>query len=412
MGRRNKSYSKDLHQQAYERLKGMHAFGESKRAAVADGTEKDKIFSYNTYKSYWKHTKYFIKYIKEKHPECTTLKSARKYVNEWLQSRADQGLSAWTVQLEAKALGKLYGIQPDDENYFKPPKRNRGDIKRSRGDRVRDRHFSKTNNDELIKFCRGTGLRRSELGELRGKDLVTRRQIEKEITRLEAIPEDRRTPADEKRLTMHLDTRLFQGEYFTFVRNGKGGRARLSPIIGKNMEQIVEGELEKERQESAYQRGLNKNLLRIARERANADRKLKPKKEHTGYFVAFTGEKEYRFKKDRRQWGRALLWETILQSPYSVDFPEEQARKQIKEDFFEQMADGSWMIARLGFDTFFDGRFERLVEREDWESKYKMKNVLLRPDLKLRAGFRSGYWEVIILHTKALGIVPPVMRAQ
>ncbi len=240
MGRRNKSYSKDLHQQAYERLTGMQAFGESKKAAVADGKEKDKIFSYNTYKSYWKHIKYFIKYIKENHPECTTLKSARKYVNEWLQSRTDQGLSAWTVQLEAKAIGKLYGIQPDDENYFKPPKRNREDIKRSRGDRVRDRHFSKTNNDELIKFCRGTGLRRSELEELRGKDLVNRAQIEAEISRMEAVPEDHRSPTDAKRLAMLQDTRLFQGEYFTYVRNGKGGRARLSPIIGQNTEQIVE----------------------------------------------------------------------------------------------------------------------------------------------------------------------------
>ncbi len=167
MGRRNKAYSKDLHQQAYDRLTGMQAFGESKKEAAAHGEEKDKIYSFNTYKGYWKHTKYFIKYIKEKHPECTTLKSARKYVNEWLQVRVDQGLSAWTVQLEAKAMGKLYGISPDDENYFKPPKRNREDIKRSRGDRVRDRHFSKTNNDELIKFCRGTGLRRKELQELR-----------------------------------------------------------------------------------------------------------------------------------------------------------------------------------------------------------------------------------------------------
>ena len=77
------------------------------------------VCSFNTYKSYWKHTKYFIKYIKENHPECSTLKSARKYVNEWLQSRVDQGLSAWTVQLEAKAMGKLYQIDPDDENYFK-----------------------------------------------------------------------------------------------------------------------------------------------------------------------------------------------------------------------------------------------------------------------------------------------------
>lgn len=240
MGRRNKAYSKDLHQQAYDRLTGMQAFGESKKEAVANGTEKEKIFSFNTYKSYWKHTKYFIKYIKENHPECTTLKSAKKYVNEWLQARVDQGLSAWTVQLEAKAMGKLYGISPDDENYFKPPKRNREDIKRSRGDRVRDKHFSKTNNDELIKFCKGTGLRRAELGELRGKDLVTREEIEAEISQLESRPAAELTPADTKRLEMLQDTRLFEGDYFTHVRNGKGGRERMSPIIGPNTEQIVE----------------------------------------------------------------------------------------------------------------------------------------------------------------------------
>lgn len=51
MGRRNKAYFKDLHQQAYDRLTGMQAFGESKKEAVANGTEKDKIFAFNTYKS-------------------------------------------------------------------------------------------------------------------------------------------------------------------------------------------------------------------------------------------------------------------------------------------------------------------------------------------------------------------------
>ena len=194
MGRKNKAYSKDLHQQAYDRLTSMQAFGESKKEAMAAGTDKDKIFSFNTYQTYWKHTKYFIKYIREHYPECTTLKKAKKYVNEWLQAESDRGLSAWTIQVKAKALGKLYGIQPDDEDYFKPPKRNRGEIKRSRGDRVRDGHFSKTNNDELIKFCQGTGLRRSELEALKGKDLVTRAQIEAEITRLEAAPGDKLSP--------------------------------------------------------------------------------------------------------------------------------------------------------------------------------------------------------------------------
>ena len=238
MGRKNKSYYKDLHQQAYDRLTGMQSFGDSKRTAVAEGTDREKIFSFNTYKTYWKHIKYFIKYIKEKHPECTTLKSAKKHVNEWLQVRVDEGLSAWTIQTEAKALGKLYGISPDDADYFKPPKRNREDIQRSRGDRVRDLHFSKTNNDELIKFCRGTGLRRSELEQLRGKDLVTRAQIEKEISRIESLQE--RSPYDEKKLEMLRDTRMFQEEYFTHVRSGKGGRERMRPIIGKNAEQIIE----------------------------------------------------------------------------------------------------------------------------------------------------------------------------
>lgn len=239
MGRKNKSYYKDLHQQAYDRLNGMQAFGESKKEAIANGTDRGKIFSFNTYQTYWKHTKYFLKYIKETHPECTTLKSAKKYVNEWLQMRTDQGLSAWTIQTEAKALSKLYGIQPDEEGYFKPPKRNREDIKRSRGDRVRDRHFSEENNDELVKFCKGTGLRRSELMELRGKDLVTRAQIEDEIARLNALPAGERSAAADKRLEMLQDTRLFDEEYFTNVRNGKGGRERLSPIIGQFAGQII-----------------------------------------------------------------------------------------------------------------------------------------------------------------------------
>lgn len=240
MGRRNKSYSKDLHQQAYDRLTGMQAFGESKKEAEANGTARDKIFSFSTYRAYWKHTKYFIAYIKEKHPECTTLKSAKKHVNEWLQERVEQGLSAYTVQLEAKTMGKLYGISPDDENYFKPPKRRRQDITRSRIDRVRDKHFSKANNDELIKFCRGTGLRRSELAALKGKDLVTREQIEEEISRLEHKQEGELTQQEERHLSMLKDTMMFESEYFTYVRNGKGGRKRMSPIIGKNAEQIIE----------------------------------------------------------------------------------------------------------------------------------------------------------------------------
>ena len=46
--------------------------------------------------------------------------------------------------------------------------------------------------------------------------------------------------ATRKRLEMLRDAMLFPQEWFVHVRNGKGGRERLSPIIGKHADQIVE----------------------------------------------------------------------------------------------------------------------------------------------------------------------------
>ena len=152
--------------------------------------------------------------------------------------RVDQGLSAWTIQTEAKALGKLYGINPDDPDYFQPPKRNRQDITRSRVDRARDKHFSVSNNDELIKFCKGTGLRRSELASIKGKDLISRSEIEMELNQLNLL--ENLTPEEVKRLNILKDAMRFESEYYINIENGKGGRKRISPIVGKNIDQIVE----------------------------------------------------------------------------------------------------------------------------------------------------------------------------
>lgn len=244
MGRRDKSYSKDLHQQAYDKLTSMQHFGESKKEAKADGTEKDKIFSFSTYQTYWKHTKYFIKWVQDKYPECTTLKSAKKHVNEWLQERVDtvdkngNPLSAWTISTETAALCKLYGIAADDPERFQPPKRKREDIKRSRVDVVRDKHFSKTNNDEFIKFCKGTGLRREGIRNLKGDALMSVDQMKVELKTLENKKE--LTSKEQGRLNILKDALLFKDtEYYIFTRE-KGGRERISPIVGANADQIIE----------------------------------------------------------------------------------------------------------------------------------------------------------------------------
>ena len=62
-----------------------------------------------------------------------------------------------------------------------------------------------------------------------------------------------------------------------------------------------ERKLAAEQQESALQRELNANLLRITKERANAERGLKPKKEHNGYVVLTSVEKESRYTGNNRQ---------------------------------------------------------------------------------------------------------------
>lgn len=242
MGRNNKEFFIPLRQQVYDKFVSMQAFGESKMDAREREVDYDKIFSFNTYKTYWKHAKYFVKWIEKNHPECTTIKSAKKYVNEWLQERVNQGLSAWTIQTEAKALGKLYYIRPDHANYFKPPKRNRKDIKRSRVDAVRDRHFSVKNNDEFIKFCKGVGCRRAALAQLKGEDLWTRAEMEEELKMASADPEYRPEGADLNALANIRDALITfpDQDYFIHFIKDKGGRSRFSPIIGKHRNQIIE----------------------------------------------------------------------------------------------------------------------------------------------------------------------------
>lgn len=95
--------------------------------------------------------------------------------------------------------------------------------------------------------------------------------------------------------------------------------------LAKNTAEL-EKKLAAEQQESALQRELNANLLRITKERANAERGLKPKKEHNGYVVLTSVEKESRYKDSYGHPRTITLWETAMETPYTVDFEAEQVR--------------------------------------------------------------------------------------
>ena len=286
MGYKNKKYRKDLIQQINDRFKKMldNGIGRSKLQDKANGNDSDKIYSYNTYESYYKHAKYFARYIRENHPECTNIKQAKRYINEWLQSRVDftkpngEHLSAWTITLEREALGKLYGMKPDDPDFFRAPERKRENIIRSRGDAVRDKHFSSHNNDEFIKFCQGTGCRRNIMEKLEGRDLISCDDLNRMIDdiglaiKLDALEyaefcdllatklssyinnpiteerivelrdKSRITTQDFKQLSTLIEAigNFPDCENFIHHRSDKGGRERYAPIIGNNADKIVE----------------------------------------------------------------------------------------------------------------------------------------------------------------------------
>lgn len=153
------------------------------------------------------------------------------------------------------------------------------------------------------------------------------------------------------------------------------------------------------RSERDYQMRLNENLLRIAKERANADRKLKPKREHSGYVVISSTERDHSYKDQHSRSKTVRLWETVLQSPYRINFTEEQARQETQELF----NDGSWMIAEIGINGHYPDGYAKLLREPKTEGWMDCNAVV---EQKLRANYRAGYWELILLHTKPLSVVP------
>lgn len=161
--------------------------------------------------------------------------------------------------------------------------------------------------------------------------------------------------------------------------------------------------LDAERNECELQRRLNVNLLRIARERANADRKLRPKKEHTGYVVVASMEKEHRYKGSDGYWKHVVLWETILETPYIVRFEEPEVKNLTQELFRYDEENEKWMISRIGINAKYERGYADMVRNKGWK-EYARYNVIV--DRRLKANYRTGYWEIIFLHTKPLVSVP------
>ena len=72
--------------------------------------------------------------------------------------------------------------------------------------------------------------------------------------------------------------------------------------------------------------------------------------------------------------------------------------------------DGEWKAARLGIDRWYSGDYGDLLNDQNVDEEFVKHNVALMEYRSFRANYRAGYWEVILVHTRPLGVVPKDMR--
>lgn len=130
----------------------------------------------------------------------------------------------------------------------------------------------------------------------------------------------------------------------------------------------------------------NENLLRIMREKSNQDRELRPKSKHTGYVVLFSKARS----SDLIYNGQNLTrWETVMQTPYTVEIDFADVQKIIDNDF---LSTTDSIRLKLGISQYKPLKYENL----NLLDKTK-ENILFK--YELCANFRSGYWEITLSHT-------------
>lgn len=208
MSRKKKA---SLHDQINDVLAKKMAIGQSKHEDKSKNETADKIYSWDTYHAYKKHSLEFANWARNNDEitqalghKARSLEELRPFVKEWLENEILRNMSASTVHLKASALAKLYSCSTSDFEVDLPERR-RADIKRSRGEAVRDAHFSEENNADMVTFCKCAGLRRSELVQIRGEDL-----------------------------TVGKDGNF----YLSVTRGTKGGRPRITKLLG-NPEELA-----------------------------------------------------------------------------------------------------------------------------------------------------------------------------
>ena len=194
--------------------------------------------------------------------------------------------------------------------------------------------------------------------------------------------------------------------------------AQANQYIQELEEKIAELE-EKVEQE----KGLNVNLLRIMKERANQRRGIRPKKAHDGYLALYSQQRTLHYKEEKwdtpenkilyndteehrayakennmlwKEHKSVEVWKTIVQTPYDVSLPVDQILDRIEYEITAFMNDVH-ITARL--DPADNGNYKKVLEYENADNE----NIMYRWGI-YRANMRSGFWEIEIHTTDCIQV--------
>ena len=161
--------------------------------------------------------------------------------------------------------------------------------------------------------------------------------------------------------------------------------------------------------------GLNVNLLRIMKERANAERHISPKEQRSGYLVlqSLQWKQKYTLEIPFEQWKSqnpkanlklyrkyetrvADAWQTIIQTPYDSSLPLVQIEDVIWSDLKTQK-----ILSSMGFrqrcSSSENGNY-RIWENKDGSP---MNGIY---SWSLCANFKDGFWTLKLYHTLPIAV--------
>lgn len=156
----------------------------------------------------------------------------------------------------------------------------------------------------------------------------------------------------------------------------------------------------------------NNRLYSILKEKANAERKIYPKKERSGFLLLASVQvpEHYVISWDFDSWRKkhpeldssefverekqiAYIWKSTLQSPYFAELPFADIKNKLYEDFIDVCYEKTGIV-------FEEYDLSQGFKKLSYEMLLSSENRSYR--WIFRSNFKTGFWEIDFWHTRPL----------